>query len=342
MDISSLIMWAGFIMASYSVVGNDVIQTLGTFLSSNENKKWYVLWGFAASILTLTLLYSWVTYQGDVSYMRLIGDPPNSFENPKYPLPEPFDWYYLLPPLVLVFVTRWGIPVSTSFLILTFFKPKGLDSMLIKSVSGYLVAFVAALIIYLLITKIAEEKFPKKSMTDTQRKTWTVLQWFSTGFLWTQWLAQDFANIYVYLPRKLDLVALIPSLLILNALLAYIFYVKGGAIQRIVKSKYNTHDIRSATIIDFIYAIILFYFKELNNVPMSTTWVFIGLLAGREIGIRWMINRKLSTKLFGDILKDLAKVFFGLHISLFLVFFIHWIRGGDVLMMINDIFQKLF
>ena len=84
------------------------------------------------------------------------------------------------------------------------------------------------------------------------------------------------------------------------------------------------------------------YFKELNNVPMSTTWVFIGLLAGREIGIRWMIHRKLSTNLFGDILKDLAKVFFGLLISLVLVFFIHWLRGGDVIAMMTDIFQKLF
>ena len=54
MDISFLVMWAGFILASYSVVGNDVIQTLGTFLTSNEKRvKWYILWGFASIILIL-------------------------------------------------------------------------------------------------------------------------------------------------------------------------------------------------------------------------------------------------------------------------------------------------
>ena len=34
----------GFTLAAYSVVGNDSIQTLGTFLTSNEDKPWWVLW----------------------------------------------------------------------------------------------------------------------------------------------------------------------------------------------------------------------------------------------------------------------------------------------------------
>jgi hypothetical protein len=88
MDYSILIMWAGFILAGYSVVGNDSIQTLGTFLSSNEDRPWYTLWFFAGSILTFTLIYGWINYGGDVSYSRL----------EKYPLPDPFAWYYILPP----------------------------------------------------------------------------------------------------------------------------------------------------------------------------------------------------------------------------------------------------
>lgn len=39
-------------------------------------------------------------------------------------------------------------------------------------------------------------------------------------------------------------------------------------------------------IVDAIYAMILLLFTVWSHVPMSTTWVFIGLLAGREIGIR--------------------------------------------------------
>ena len=328
MDISPIIMWVGFTLAAYSVVGNDVIQTLGTFLSSNEKRPWWVLWIFAGSILTATLLYSWFTYEGDVSYLRLIGDPPEfSLDNPKYVLPDPFPWYYILPPLVLLFITRWGIPISTSFLILTFFKPKGLESMLTKSVTGYFVAFIAAGIIYILITRLFERKFIENPIKSNEQKVWTVLQWMSTGFLWTQWLAQDFANIYVYLPRRLGSTSLIISLIILLAMLAYIFYSRGGAIQNIVKSKTNTTDIRSATIVDLIYGIILYYFKEVNNVPMSTTWVFIGLLAGRELAIRWRLDNKLEWPEVKGVLFDLAKVIFGLIVSIALVFFIRFVSG---------------
>ncbi len=328
MDLSLVFMWVGFALASYSVMGNDVIQTLGTFLSSNEKRPWWVLWIFAGSILTATLIYSWYMYDGDVSYLRLIGDPPEfSIDNPKYVLPSPFPWYYVLPPLVLLFITRWGIPISTSFLILTFFKPKGLESMLVKSVTGYFVAFLAAAVVYILITRLLEKRFIENPIKPKEEKVWTVLQWFSTGFLWTQWLAQDFANIYVYLPRRLDGTSLIISLGILLAMLGFIFYTRGGAIQEIVKAKTNTTDIRSATIVDLIYGIILFYFKEMNNVPMSTTWVFIGLLAGREIAIRWRLDNKLEWREVKGLVLDLAKVVFGLIISIALVFFIQFIAS---------------
>ncbi len=321
-----LIMWLGFTLAAYSVVGNDVIQTLGTFLASNEKRPWYVLWLFAGTILTATLVYGWMQYDGDVSYQRLIGD--GGFADPKYKDPsdiENFGWVYILPPLVLMVITRFGIPVSTSFLILTFFNPKNLYSMVVKSMSGYLVAFAAAIVLYIFITKSLEKKFAANPIKDSERTWWTVAQWASTGFLWTQWLAQDFANIYVYLPRQIDGQQLAISLVILLTMLAYIFYSKGGAIQKIVKAKTNTSDIRSATFIDLSYAIVLYFFKELNNIPMSTTWVFLGLLAGREIAIRYNLSKKVPKETLGDLGRDLGKVFFGLAISIALVFLIQWL-----------------
>ncbi len=315
MDSSLLIMWLGFILAGYSVVGNDSIQTLGTFLSSNEKRPWYILWLFAGSILTATLVYGWYHYGGDVSYDRL----------DKYPMPENFSWVFLLPPLVLLSLTRTGIPVSTSFLILTFFNEKNLYSMMTKSVMGYAVAFFAALIIYFAITKLVENYFIQNKATNREHQIWSVLQWGSTGFLWSQWLIQDFANIYVYLPRDLGATELAISLVILLSLLAYIFSRRGGAIQEIVKAKTNTIDIRSATIIDGIYGVVLFFFKEMNNVPMSTTWVFIGLLAGREIAIRWQLDGTLKRSVSKMVFLDLGKVFFGLLISILLVLVIKYL-----------------
>ncbi len=304
-------MYLGFFLAAYSVVGNDTIQTLGTFLSSNERKKWWVLWLFAGGILAVTLIYGYVTHNGDVSYGRLA----------KYPLPKPFAWYYILPPIVLMLLTRTGIPVSTSFLILTFFNEKNLTDMVVKSMSGYLVAFGAAIVLYLIISKSVEKKFIENPITNKQKNIWTALQWLSTGFLWSQWLIQDFANIYVYLPRSLNIWELIGSLVIILGLLAYIIASKGGAIQSIIRSKTNTVDIRAATLIDFTYGIVLFYFKELNNVPMSTTWVFIGILAGREIALNFVLRKNEARKdMFNSLGKDLFKVFIGLVVSIILVY----------------------
>lgn len=313
-------MYLGFIMAAYSVVANDSIQTLGTFLSSNSKRHWLVLWAFAGSILAATLIYGWVQYSGDVSYGRL----------EKYALPDPFAWYYLLPPLILVLLTRTGIPVSTSFLILTFFNEKNLMNMVQKSLLGYAVAFGAAILIYIAITRLVEKRFIQKKITDKEKRLWTVLQWCSTGFLWSQWLIQDFANIYVYLPREVSSLELIVSLVIILAMLAYIVATKGGAIQKIVKAKTNTIDIRSATIIDGVYGIVLFFFKEINNIPMSTTWVFIGLLAGREIAINLMMGEKTKRKgMLKSISWDLTKVTLGLVISILLVFIVKYFSQGS-------------
>jgi hypothetical protein len=329
MTSTEIIMYTGFVLAAYSVVGNDAIQTLGTFLASNEKRPWWVLALFASLILTAVLVYGWYINNGDVSYGRLIGDPgANGFDNPTYKepanIPE-FGWPYLLPPLILLIVTRVGIPVSTSFMILTFFNPKNLYDMVVKSMSGYLVAFVVAVILYMLISKALEKKFANSEPTDLEVKGWTMAQWLSTGLLWSQWLIQDFANIYVYLPRQVDFLTLSITIVIFWGLISYIFYSKGGAIQSIVLSKTNTTDIRSATIIDLAFAIILFFFKELNNVPMSTTWVFIGLLAGRELGIRHFAYQNVESNTIVDLGKDLLKVFFGLTISIGLVYLVKWL-----------------
>ncbi|WP_420388224.1 hypothetical protein [Roseivirga sp.] len=327
-----IVMYVGFVLSAYSVIGNDVIQTLGTFLSSNENRKWWVLWIFAAGILTAVLVYGWYVNGGDVTYGRLIGDPPdNSMANPKYLNPvdkEGFGWPYLLPPIVLLIITRFGIPVSTSFLILTFFNPKNLYDMVVKSMAGYLVAFGVAIVLYLAIAKKFEKYFIENPATAKEKKLWTVLQWMSTGFLWSQWLIQDFANIYVYLPRQVSSSNLIFSLVVFLVLLGYIFYSRGGAIQKIVQAKTNTIDIRSATIIDFSYALILLFFKELNHIPMSTTWVFLGLLAGREIGIKYFAYGAVPNKTLKDLGGDLGKVFFGLAVSIGLVYMLRFLTVG--------------
>lgn len=38
-DNTQIAMWFGFIVAGYSVVANDSIQTIGTFLASNKKRS---------------------------------------------------------------------------------------------------------------------------------------------------------------------------------------------------------------------------------------------------------------------------------------------------------------
>jgi hypothetical protein len=131
-----------------------------------------------------------------------------------------------------------------------------LGDMLVKSLLGYLVAFGAGAVIFLLIARMFETWVAKTNVEDEHSppwaipavaglimlcwpicstpvrlcpisrtptgcglalsrvaalvhrvpprgfNTWFVLQWLSTGFLWSQWLMQDLANIFVYLPRQ--------------------------------------------------------------------------------------------------------------------------------------------
>jgi phosphate/sulfate permease len=302
-------MIAGFLLASYSIVTNDAIQTLGTFLSSNNQRPWWLLWLFASSILTAVFVYGWLTYSGDVSYGRL------DF----IPVPKPFSWIYLIPPLVLLLLTQFGIPVSTTFLILTVFAPQALGDMLLKSLWGYLLAFGLSFFIYKLVTTQLESHFLVTQNKEI-KPLWIVVQWLSTGFLWSQWLIQDFANIFAYLPRHINISWLIFSLLFMLLIIAVVFYNQGGNIQKVVNSKTNTQDIRSATFVDFIYGFILLFFKEYSQVPMSTTWVFIGLLSGRELAMTLNFNQRTLQETAHLIAADALKALLGLTVSIILAF----------------------
>jgi hypothetical protein len=198
-----------------------------------------------------------------------------------------------------------------------------IEKMILKSVLGYLVSFVAALLLYLLIAKKIETKGALKLATwKGNKRFWITAQWGSTAFLWSQWLIQDFANIFVFLPRQLSLVDLLASLVVIWLIMAYIFKSKGGKIQEMVTQKANTRNIRSATIIDLAYGLILFLFGSLSTVPMSTTWAFIGILAGREMAISYLLMDPELKKTYRVIFKDLAKVNIGLAVSILIAYVI--------------------
>lgn len=415
--MSEVFMIIGFLLAAYAIIGNDSIQTLGTFLYSNSHRKWWILWIYSSSVMLAVVLYGWFNYDGDPSYDRLnkvyeksvsVGeayealelarkamaaepeqqrilaelealdlqlretkdtfverpfdlDPelaeleatliPIRMELERVDVPNPqkvalqavvskvdsvvdrmaqrrdvsdfIDWTYLIPPAVLLLLTRFGFPVSTSFLVLITFQPAVLGSMLTKSLMGYVVALLSALVIYYLVVRALESRWRKEG-EGRIHPAWVIFQWSSTAFLWSMWLIQDMANIFVYLPRMPGLNWIIFAVIWMIAVQGFIYYSKGGKIQRVVTTKTNTHDIRSATIVDLIYGVVLFIFKVQSNVPMSTTWVFLGLLAGREIAFGLSRDEGISLKRsFHLARKDMVKAGFGLGVSVIIAYLIN-------------------
>ena len=191
MTISLTIGVVGFVLAAYAVIANDSAQTLGTFIASNKDTSWWLPWFYMASIMVGTLGYAWGT--GDISYGRL----------DSIPFPVTFEWYHGLAPILLLGLTRYGIPVSTTLLTLSVFSSTFvLEKIIVKSAVGYGLAAIVAYALWLGLSYVLDEKKP---IDERNRKFWRVSQWLATGFLWHQWLSHDIANVAVYLPRGTDL-----------------------------------------------------------------------------------------------------------------------------------------
>ncbi len=301
-------MWCVFFFASYSAIANDSIQTIGTFIASNSDKKWYFLWIYMGGIFLITVSYSWIYYGGDISYGRLASKGLNE-------APTNFQFLQVFAPVGLLIMTRFKMPVSTSILLLSAFatQASSITSILSKSFFGYFIAFTLAVIVWIFTTNLFE-----KYKNTKPSKLWLPLQWASSGALWSAWIMQDMANVAVVLPRSLnyDQFLVVASFIFFG--LGLLFYLRGDRIQQIVLEKSDIIDVRAATVVDFTYACLLFYLKEISTIPISTTWVFIGLLGGRELAI----NLKKKNGNYRDALrmigKDTLSAGIGLVISLIL------------------------
>ncbi|MEL6323474.1 MAG: hypothetical protein AAFQ84_04510 [Pseudomonadota bacterium] len=340
MEIAGFQLFAilGFLFAAYAVVANDSIQTLGTFLASNSHRPWWLLWIYAGGIMVAALAHAYFFQDGDIADGKL-----NALPYPE----NGIQWWHALPPLVLLFLTRFSIPVSTTFLVLTVFALSGgaetegvMQSMLIKSALGYVVAFAAGGLIYAAVSR-SWEKWVSDTRTERASGAWVVFQWSTTAFLWWTWLKQDFANIFVFLPRTdvaadgasvalFDPLTIVLGGLVLLVMQAYIFATRGGEIQSIVLSKTNTTDVRAATFVDLIYAIVLYIFKEQSDIPMSTTWVFLGLLAGRELAIAYVASLRERREAAFDVGTDAGRALIGLVISVALAIGMPWAATGQL------------
>jgi hypothetical protein len=306
-------MWVGFFFAAYAAVSNDSIQSLGTFIESNKQRKWWILWLFTGGIFLAVVTFSWFYFNGDVTYQRLLDNDGVT----KYPHPENFSFFQIIAPLVLIILTRLKMPVSTTFLLLSVFSAdtSGISSIVVKSWSGYVMAFILSFIIWYFSYNLIRKYFKS-------RKThiaWTVVQWTVSGSLWAVWIMQDGANIAVFLPRQQTPIQFLIFAITIFAGMGLLFFLRGDKIQEIVSEKVRISDVRAATLVDFSYVILLIYKLFISTVPMSTTWVFLGIIGGREIAVS-LIRQKVGTrhkvKAVKMVAKDFSYAMIGLFISI--------------------------
>ena len=292
----------GFFMSAYAVVANDSIQTLGTFISSNKQRQWWHLWLWFGGIMVVTATVGWYLNGGDLSWGRLS----------HIPYPVEFKYKFLIAPVCLLVLTRLGVPVSTTlFTLTTFASAPTIMKMVKKSVTGYVIASVGA---YLLWTIVSRHVKKNKSWWNNVPPIWSKLQVVSTSFLWITWLMHDSANHSVFLPRDISVNFLLLYLGTTFSLLGLIFYLQGGKIQQVVQRKSEVINLKQVTIIDLFYGTLLYIFKVINPIPMSTTWLFVGMLAGREIAMTQTLKKKQRESFVG-VGWDFLRLVIGLIIS---------------------------
>ena len=167
---SNIFMISGFVLSLYTCVSNDVIQTLGTFLSSTKDRPVWQVWLFTSTVLVITFVVGWLINDGDMAFGLL----------DRIPHPETFYWWHILPPLILLYLTKKGIPVATSFLIISIFSSNTIIGMMIaKSFMGYVAALVVSLILYFFIARRVEKIFLYMKNKPVSIG-WVITKWLST------------------------------------------------------------------------------------------------------------------------------------------------------------------
>ena len=175
MDLTLIYTIVGFALAGYSVIANDSIQTLGTFIASKKKWfAWYILAGSASFVMIIALAWGWYSYDGDISYGRLTRIPYQEIQ-----------WYHAVAPAILLVLTRVGIPVSTTFLVLSAFASTVvLEKMLVKSIVGYGIAATVAYICWILVSKFINEKLDEvtgdKWIAFCRNSDWVTSRWSVT------------------------------------------------------------------------------------------------------------------------------------------------------------------
>ncbi len=311
-DLGIFFNWFMIAVSSYTVIGNNYIQTIGSFIVNNKQKS-INIWIFLSISFIATTLISWFIYEGGVDYLLL--------KNIEYQ--KDLDIIIVLIPLLLNIFTKYGIPVSATFLIIPLFGTSNtIHIMITKTITSYFLAFMVSFFIWSFIYKNLTNII--KNTNEEVNKFWNIIEYITTGLVWIAWNILSICVFVVFVDRQFN----IYELVIFNLIVIFILYLlinnSGGKIEKIIKEKRGSNNKKTTAIFNLLFAIILLYLQFFSNVPLTTTWVFLGLLAGKELAMTYVESnlfvsgRNMKASL-AKIIVDLNKAVIGIVFSLIFV-----------------------
>ena len=101
----------------------------------------------------------------------------------------------------------------------------------------------------------------------------------------------------------------------------------GGAIQGILRRKSDLDTPQACTGLCLLYGATLAVLAVTGQDPLSTTWVFLGLLAGRELALRLEPQPRPMAAVALDLVHDLALAGLGLAVSLMVALAVQPLRA---------------
>lgn len=102
-----------------------------------------LIWAFFGVPAVLAITYSWVNYNGDISFERLAS---KGYDES----PTEYSFTQAVAPMILLTLTRLRIPASTSLLLLALFSSSSSSflKVVLKSMTGYGVSFATTLVFF--------------------------------------------------------------------------------------------------------------------------------------------------------------------------------------------------
>ena len=272
--------WITSILALSTSITNNSFQIFGTFFLINKKTSKMKMFLFIFGVFIVIILSSWFLFDKELHFGKL-----NSI-----PYDERLNIFYFLSPFVLIYLTHKKIPVSSTFLFTTLFSSGAvLHTILTKTVHIYILSFMISFVLWKYIYPFFLNKFEKyfnfKFSESDNSNFWFIIQYLSTALLWFSWLFSNMSSALVFIPRQFDIKSLLILFLFAGFIIYHLIDNMGGDMQQLIKNKKNTDNIRSATMINIVYGLLIYIFQFSVNIPISTTWVFIGLIAGREMAI---------------------------------------------------------